>query len=74
MTMNKGFPVELGSPMDLLLRAGFRMPNDEEMVTCSDCGRRVRYGYIGQHILEPVHPGVGLAPDWVTRLVCRGCV
>lgn len=71
--MIRGFPVESGSPMDLLLGAAKRMPKDDEIVTCSDCGQRVPYGYIGQHLLEPVHPDVGLAPDWCTRLVCRDC-
>jgi len=71
--MIKGFPVEPGSTMGLLLEAAKRMPADEDIVTCSDCGRHVPYGYIAHHYVESVHPGVGLAPDWITRLVCRDC-
>lgn len=60
--------------IELLLQAAQRIPaDDSEIVTCSDCGRCVPYGYIAHHYQEPVHSGCGLAPDWVTRLVCRDC-
>jgi hypothetical protein len=75
VTMSKGFPIESGSAMDLLYKAVLWAGTyqDREIVTCSDCGQRVSYDYIGHHYIEPVHPGAGLAPDWCARLVCRDC-
>lgn len=65
--------VQAGSPLGLLMEAAKRVlsADSDEIVTCSDCGQRVPYAYIGHHYVEPVHPG--LVPDWCTRLVCRDC-
>jgi hypothetical protein len=68
----RGEPVERGSNVDFLLSALTRRP--PEAVQCSECGKEVPYAYIAHHYIDPVHGAAdGLAPDWVTRYVCRDC-